>query len=167
MNYERIFLFKKLILIIIKVRMMGYWKSIIILNENKKPSGKFLGVWPKINADLHFLRNFKKCTYENLNWKFIFTQFLSDFPGPLSVNTALENNTIFLQHLFGLGEAPKPKMLVWGRPWSFFTFHFSPYPSHTTLNGCLPYETLLWVSNSFSLEFFRRIFSYRMHSTHN
>ena len=33
------------------------------------------------------------------NW--FFTHFLSDLPGPLSVYTALENNTIYLQHFLG------------------------------------------------------------------
>ena len=38
-------LFKKLILIIIKVRSFGFSKSLLILNGIKKPSGKFLHVW--------------------------------------------------------------------------------------------------------------------------
>ena len=41
------FLFKKLILIIIKVSFVGYWKYLLNLLEIKKPSGKFLHVWGK------------------------------------------------------------------------------------------------------------------------
>ena len=43
------------------------------------------------------------CTYENLNGKFILTDFLSGLPGPLSFYTALENNIIFLQQFFRFG----------------------------------------------------------------
>ena len=47
MNYESIFFIKKLILITIKVRFVGCWKSLIILKEIKKPKGKPLRVWAK------------------------------------------------------------------------------------------------------------------------
>ena len=44
MNFDY-FLFKNLILI--KVTLGGYWKSLIILTEINKPSGKSLRVWAK------------------------------------------------------------------------------------------------------------------------
>ena len=43
------FLFKKLILIIIKVRLVGYLESLTILKEIKKPRGEFLPFEPKAN----------------------------------------------------------------------------------------------------------------------
>ena len=43
----RVFLFKKVILITIKVRLVAYWKTLLILKEIKKPSGKSLRVWAK------------------------------------------------------------------------------------------------------------------------
>ena len=41
-------------------------------------------------------------------WKLTFNRFLSDLPGPLSFYTALENNTILLQKIFGFGFFPSP-----------------------------------------------------------
>ena len=45
---------KKPILIKIKVTLMVYWKSSIILKEIKKPSGKSLRVWAKNDCYLRF-----------------------------------------------------------------------------------------------------------------
>ena len=60
MNYER-FLGKKTILIKkIPVRLMGYWKSLIIQKEIKNPSGKFLLVLAKNQLIFEgFWENFK------------------------------------------------------------------------------------------------------------
>ena len=44
MNYESIFLFSKLILIIINVTLVDNWTSLIILKEIKKGTGKSLRV---------------------------------------------------------------------------------------------------------------------------
>ena len=62
----RVFLFKKLILIIIKMRLMGYWKSLIILQEIKKPSGKSLRVWVKNQLRFEIFEKVFKFTYQNL-----------------------------------------------------------------------------------------------------
>ena len=103
----RIFLFKMLMLIIIKALLVAYRKSLIILKEIEKLSGKFLRVWAKNQLRFKIFReNFKiyiqKISIENL----FFTHFLSDLPRPLSVYTTLENNIIFLQfYRFG-GRTP-------------------------------------------------------------
>ena len=44
MNYESIFLFKMIFLIIIKVKLVVYWKVLITLKQIKKPIGKSLCV---------------------------------------------------------------------------------------------------------------------------
>ena len=45
MDSERISYINLRILILIKVSLVGYWKSLIILAEINKHSGKFLLVW--------------------------------------------------------------------------------------------------------------------------
>ena len=51
---------KKLILINIKASLMKFWKSLTILKEIKKPSGKFLRVWAKNKLGFEiFWENFK------------------------------------------------------------------------------------------------------------
>ena len=85
----------------IKVSLMDYWTSLIILKEILKPSDKFLRVWAK--SQLRFLRKLlnlhRKISMEN--W--CFTHFLSDLPRPLSFYTALENNSIFYNNFFVWG----------------------------------------------------------------
>ena len=44
MKYERIFTWKKLILIKVKASLMDYWKSLSIIKEIMKPNGKYLRI---------------------------------------------------------------------------------------------------------------------------
>ena len=81
---------------------MTYCKSLIILNEIKKPTSKLLRIWAKNRLKFEMLEKIFKFTYENLNGKLIFTNFLYDFPGPLSFYTPLKNNTICLQQFFSV-----------------------------------------------------------------
>ena len=62
-------LFKKTILIKIKIRLMRYWKSLILPKEIKKHIGKVLPVWAKNHLRFNFIEKSLKFTYENLNWK--------------------------------------------------------------------------------------------------
>ena len=85
--------FKKLILIM--VRLVSYWKSLIIQKEIKKPSGKSLRFWAKNQLRFEIFEKMFKFTYKNLNGKLIFSHFLSHLPGLLSFYTPLEHNKIF------------------------------------------------------------------------
>ena len=75
---------------------------------NYKLSGKFLRVWTKNQFKFEIFENILKFTYENLNGKLIFTNFLSDLQEHLSVYTTLENNTLFLQQFFFCFEGTPP-----------------------------------------------------------
>ena len=102
---------------------MVEWKSLIILKEFKKPNGNFLRVWAKNQWRLKCFDKILKFTYTNLNRKLTFFYFLSHLPGPLSFYTALENNTIFLQHFFGFGAGGSFPPPPHGRPcyWHLYT----------------------------------------------
>ena len=54
---------------------MDYWKSLIILKEIKKPTGKFLRVWAKNQLRFEIFEKILKFTYKNLNGKLIFYLF--------------------------------------------------------------------------------------------
>ena len=54
---------------------MIYLNSLIILKENKKPSGKYLRVWAKIQLRFGAFDNAFKYTCENLNGKLMFYPF--------------------------------------------------------------------------------------------
>ena len=54
---------------------MGYWKSLIILKEIKKISGKILRVWAKNQLRFEIHEKILKFTYENLNEKLSFYPF--------------------------------------------------------------------------------------------
>ena len=66
---------EKLILIIIKVRLVAYWKAVIILKEIKKPSSKFLRVWAKNKLRFEIFQKILKLSYKNLNIKLLFYPF--------------------------------------------------------------------------------------------
>ena len=70
------------------VRLAGYWKSLIILKEIKKRSGKYLRVWAKNQLRFEIFEKIFKFTYKNLNGKSIsFTRFLLPLPGLLAFYT--------------------------------------------------------------------------------
>ena len=89
------FVFKNLILTIIKASLVGYWTFLIILKEITKPSGKFLRVWAKSQLRFEISEKILKTTYRNLNGKLFFAHFLSDFL-TFVILYSLENNPIFL-----------------------------------------------------------------------
>ena len=66
---------KRLILLKIKATLLEFWKSIIILEEIKKPSGKILRVWAKNQLRFEICEKILKFTYKNLNGKLIFYPF--------------------------------------------------------------------------------------------
>ena len=93
------------------MRLMVYWKSLIILKEIMKPSGKVLRVWAKNPIKIwNFWENFK-ISIRKSQWKIDFSSFLYDVPGPLRVHTALDNNIIFLHHFSVSGEKASPLLL--------------------------------------------------------
>ena len=73
---------------------MDYGKSLIILKEIRKPSGKLLRVWGKTKLRFEIYEKTFQFAYRNLNGKLIFTHFLSHLPGPLLFYTPLEHTKI-------------------------------------------------------------------------
>ena len=66
---------KKLLLIKIKAILMEFWKDLVIFRESKKPSGKFLCGWAKIQLGFEIFEKTLKFTCKNLNGKLIFSPF--------------------------------------------------------------------------------------------
>ena len=81
------FYLKKLILIKIKASLMEFWKSLIILKEIKKSSGKFLNVWAKNQLRFEIFEKILKFTYKNLYGKF-FRSILSFTAGDLHLQNS-------------------------------------------------------------------------------
>ena len=79
---------------------MVKWKSLIILKEVMKSSGKYLRVCARNQWDWNLVRKIWnlpiKISIENC----LFIHFKFHLPGSLSFYTALGNNTIFQQQLF-------------------------------------------------------------------
>ena len=74
----RVFLVTKLILVILKASLVWYFKSGIILNETKKPSGKSLRVWGKNQLSFDILVKILKLPYKStLNGRFNFVPIFS------------------------------------------------------------------------------------------
>ena len=92
---------------------MGYPKSLIIQKEINSPNGKFLRVWAKNYLRFEIFEKILKFTYKQLDGKLIFTDFISDLPGPLSFYTSLENSTFFyyISSVLGEGESSLPFLL--------------------------------------------------------
>ena len=65
-------------------------------------------VWAKIQWSLKFFEKTCIFTYENLNGKLNFSDFLSYFQGPLSFYTPLETNTIFYNKFFSISRGDFP-----------------------------------------------------------
>ena len=76
---------------------MVWWKSLIILKEFKKPSGKLLRVWAKNQSGLKFVEKILKFTYKNLNGKLNFYPFSNPFSETFAILYSLKNKTIFLE----------------------------------------------------------------------
>ena len=75
---------------------MEFWLSLIVREEIKKSSGRFLRVWAKHQWWLKFVEIPLKFTYKNLKETFIFTIFLSYRPGLFSFYTPLEHSKIWV-----------------------------------------------------------------------
>ena len=73
---------------------MDYGKSLIILKEIRKPSGKIFRVWGKTQLTFEMYAKIFQFTYRNLNGKLIFAYFLSHLPGLLLFYTPLEHSKI-------------------------------------------------------------------------
>ena len=87
----------------IKVSLMGYWKSSIILKEIKKPGDKFCAFCLKtINLRFEIFEKTLKFTYENLNGKLIFYRFSIPSSRPVVILYSLEINIIFLLQFFSI-----------------------------------------------------------------
>ena len=78
---------------------MGYWKALIILKEIRL-AANFCAFGLKTNEDLNSLRKILNLHMKIAMDNWLFTNFLSHLPRPLSFSTALKNNTIFLQEFF-------------------------------------------------------------------
>ena len=76
-------------------------KSLLISKEVRILAANFCSFWKKPINLCKFLRKFWFLHTRILIDNWFFTHFLSDLQGPVSFNTTLENNTIFLQHFFG------------------------------------------------------------------
>ena len=75
---------------------MVYWKYLIILKEIKYSSGKSLRVWDKNHINIEIFEEKIKINIQKSHWKIaFFTNFLSDFAGPLSFYAALEKAPLF------------------------------------------------------------------------
>ena len=98
---------KKLIFIILKVNLVGSWKSLIILTENREPSGKYLRVWAKNQLRFEIFEKLLKFKYENLNGKLIFYPFSLrsswTFSTLYSSIFQLWKTTLFSPTFFGFG----------------------------------------------------------------
>ena len=57
--------------------LVGYWKSLILLKEINKPSGKFLRVWAKNKLRFEIFRENFKIYIQKSQWKIDFLTIFS------------------------------------------------------------------------------------------
>ena len=82
---------------------MDFWKSLIILKEIEKPTGKYLRFSAKTQLKLEIFEKRFKFTYKTSMESWFLTYFLSHLPWLLSFYTHLEHTKFFG---VGLGVVP-------------------------------------------------------------